>query len=394
MSNSQATASVSLTPEQESLAHTDDKHLGEELNLRKKLLQESVVKRITQVKENGSSKAPWVVELDPTSACNLVCPDCISKDLLNQGGFENQRLRDLAREIVDAGVRAVILIGGGEPMAHREFGWIVRHFGENGVHVGVTTNGTLIHRFQDELAEHTKWVRVSIDAGTPETFQHFRPSPNGISKFDQVIENMRNLAKVKTGKLGYSFLLLTEYDHDRKALRSNFDEIYQAAEIAKDIGCEYFEVKPSYDFDHYLIEQPEDLLNHAKREIERARQLSDENFRVITPATLNYVLNNLPLIQPKEYSRCMVAELRTLVTPSGAYVCPYFRGHRKKVIGDPTTQSFQEIWDSEQRRKATEDTDPSRDCRFHCIRHRSNLFLEEMIESDQLLAEEDYDFFV
>ena len=29
-----------------------------------------------------------VLELDPTTACNLACHDCISANLLNQGGFE------------------------------------------------------------------------------------------------------------------------------------------------------------------------------------------------------------------------------------------------------------------------------------------------------------------
>jgi len=123
----------------QSLDIKEDAKLGEELNLRRKLLQNSVVKRIDEVKQNGRSSAPWVVELDPTSACNLVCPDCISKDLLNQGGFERQRLREIAEELVDAGVRAVILIGGGEPLAHKETGWVMEYLSRNGVDVGVTT---------------------------------------------------------------------------------------------------------------------------------------------------------------------------------------------------------------------------------------------------------------
>ena len=89
---------------------------GEELALSNKLRQVSVVERIAEIKA-GKRPAPWVVELDPTSACNLACHGCISADLLNQGGFTRERLVSLAHEIVEAGVKAVILIGGGEPMA-------------------------------------------------------------------------------------------------------------------------------------------------------------------------------------------------------------------------------------------------------------------------------------
>jgi len=373
----------------------EDAKLGEELNLRRKLLQNSVVKRIDEVRQNGKSSAPWVVELDPTSACNLVCPDCISKDLLNQGGFERQRLREIAVELVDAGVRAVILIGGGEPLAHKETGWVMEYLSTHGVDVGVTTNGTLIDRHMDVLAEHTKWVRVSVDAGTPDTFQYFRPSPNGISKFDEVIEQMTAFAKRKTGKLGYSFLLLSDFDHEgKRPPRTNFEEVVTAARIARDIGCDYFEIKPCYDFDHFLIDQPEEYLARAREQIDIARTLSEDGFRVITPATLDFVLNNEPLVQPKDYNRCVISEMRTLVTPSGAYVCPYFRGMPSKMIGDPTTQSFKEMWDSAKRQQVTSATDPSQDCRFHCIRHKSNMVIEEMLGGTGHDSVDDYDMFI
>jgi len=376
------------------VALMDEAALGKELNLKNKLLQNSVVKRIRQIGETGTSDAPWVVELDPTSACNLACPDCISLDLLNQGGFENQRLKDLAVEIVDAGVKAVIMIGGGEPLAHKESGWVIDYLGTHGVHVGVTTNGTLIDRHLDCLAEHTKWVRVSVDAGTPDTFQHFRPSPNGVSKFDQVIENMAALGKHKTGKMGFSFLILTEFDEGGQVRRSNISEIYQAGVIAKQVGCDYFEVKPSYDFDHFLIGQPSELVEMALEEISRLDELKSDDFRAITPATLKDVLSGKPLVQPKDYTTCPVSEMRTLVTPSGTYVCPYFRGMRDKRSGDVTRQSFTDMWNSQQRADVMEKLDPSKDCNFHCIRHKTNLALEEMFVTDDIETVEDYDFFI
>ena len=358
------------------------KRLGEELELSRKLHQKSVVERINQIRE-GKRPAPWVVELDPTSACNLACPDCISIKLLNQGGFLKERLVALANEMVEAGVKAVILIGGGEPMAHPAFGDIVDIFGRGGLHVGVTTNGTMISRYQTQLAEHAKWVRVSMDAGTPETYLRFRPAPNGVCRFDDVIVQMRAYAKVKTGKMGYSFLVLT----DAKDNFSNVGDIYEAGRLAKEIGCDYVEIKPSYDLDHYLIAQPMEHVETAREQIATLRMLADDGFRVITPATLEDVLDGTRLHQPKEYTTCAVSEMRTLITPTGAYVCPYFRGKADKKIGDLTKQSFTEMW---QNRPGV--VNPSLDCRFHCIRHQSNLMLENWDGTQAVV--EDYDWFV
>ena len=120
----------------------------------------------------GKSFVPSVIE--PIQQLrNLACHDCISANLLNQGGFERERLKDLAREFKDNGIKAVVLIGGGEPMAHPEFGNIVDYFSDNGIHVGVTSNGTLIKKFFGPLSK-CKWIRISMDSGTPEE-QKYRP---------------------------------------------------------------------------------------------------------------------------------------------------------------------------------------------------------------------------
>ncbi len=371
-----------------------DRSHGAQLHLARKLLQESVVERLREVGETGRSSAPWVVELDPTTACNLACPDCISGSLLNQGGFTRERLREITKEIVEAGVRAVILIGGGEPLAHPETRWVIDYLGDHDVHVGVTTNGILINRHLKVLAEKTRWVRISMDAATPETFQYFRPSPTGRSMFGRIVDNMRTLAEVKRGKLGYSFLLLSDVAEDGTVKRSNLHEVYQGALVAKEAGCDYFEVKPSYDMGHFLIKQPERELAEARRQIAAIKELETENFRILAPVNLQHVLDNKPMVEPKDYKRCVVSEMRTLVAPSGAYVCPYFRGCGDKNIGDPNTQSFAEIWHGQQRAAIMDQTDPSRDCRFHCIRHRSNLLMEEILDGAEVDTVADFDRFI
>lgn len=228
--------------------------VGSSLDLKLKLRQVSVLERISQIDWAKGSRAPLVVELDPTTACNLACPDCISRDLLNKDRFSNERLRELGRELVTAGVKAVILIGGGEPLAHPDIGWLIEHLGSHGVQLGLTTNGLLIDRHLDAIAKYFRWTRISMDAGTPETFQRIRPDRSGKSQFAKALANCEALARVKKGTLGYSFMLYTEGKFDPSRAKdapeigfTNVREIFTAAKLAKSFGCDYFEVKPMYD---------------------------------------------------------------------------------------------------------------------------------------------------
>src|SRR5712691_5990111 len=88
------------------------------LELAKKLHQQSVWEEAVTVAREGRSSRPIVVELDPTSHCDLGCPECISDQVLHGDAFSSARLIELAHELVELPVRAVILIGGGEPLLH------------------------------------------------------------------------------------------------------------------------------------------------------------------------------------------------------------------------------------------------------------------------------------
>ena len=363
------------------------------LSLVEKLKQETVQDFINRFLWNKSNTAPLVVELDPTTACNLACHDCISANLLNQGGINNDRLLKLAQEFAEHGVRAVVLIGGGEPMAHPKFGALVQSLHASGIKVGVTTNGTLLHRYMDECVNMTSWLRVSVDAGSEEVFADFRPHASGKSQFGLVMDNMREMAKNKQGLLGYSFLLLTKYNSDGSFLRTNAVDIEKAARLAKEIGCDYFEVKPAFDMMHFLQQQDLSVVELVNKNLKAIHELADDNFKIIAPFTLEEALNGIGT-QIKPYNRCLTAELRTVITPSGAYVCPYHRGNLNMRIGDIEKVSLTELWKGDRRTKVMERVDPARHCTFHCIRHESNLLLERMAAGEVVDTVSDFDLFI
>nr|VFK39992.1 MAG: Radical SAM superfamily enzyme, MoaA/NifB/PqqE/SkfB family [Candidatus Kentron sp. TC]VFK56599.1 MAG: Radical SAM superfamily enzyme, MoaA/NifB/PqqE/SkfB family [Candidatus Kentron sp. TC] len=372
--------------------------MARRMDLTRKLFQRSVLDRIDETDWDLGNAAPYVVELDPTAACDLACPGCISQDLIAIGNrFSDDRLMGLGNEFIRCGVRAVILIGGGEPLTHPKIGDFIELLGANDIHIGITTNGTLIHRHIDPISAYSKWTRVSMDAATDGMFDMLRPSKGGKSKFARIVENMRQLARSKTGKLGYSYLIQTKADG--LSIDSNVHEIYDAALLARDIGCDYFEVKPTYrfrdDVPHALMRHDPVLMQRAREQIERLDALETDDFRILKAINLEFSLKGDVEDQPKDYKACPSAHLRTTVTPGGVYVCPYWRGKHNMRIGDASETSFADMWSGEERMHIMRRLDASVDCYFHCLRHETNracFEIKERMESSGEIIEADGDF--
>lgn len=343
------------------------------LNFNNKILQPDMHPRLEEYVEKRTTSGPVIIELDPTTACNFRCPDCINEKLLNNGEIESQRLSELLKEFHKTGVKGIIFIGGGEPLAHKSMPKPIVEAYNLGMSIGLTTNGSLIDRYLEEIGSFVQWTRVSVDAGTKETFSWIRPSYIKNS-FSKVISNIEALAKIKKGTLGFSFLLI-EHTDSNGHVTTNASELFSAARLAKNSGCDYFEYKPAVDRQHNLIP----LSNTVKGEIERQgplmEALNTNNFQVITPKSTEYLMTRDFSQQLKNYQTCPILELRTVVTPTGIYPCPYKRGLESQKIGE-IDQNFKEYWTSRERQDRTKSINPSKTCPFYCIRHETNLFLQ------------------
>jgi MoaA/NifB/PqqE/SkfB family radical SAM enzyme len=375
--------------------------MAQKMNIIKKLSQGFVLDKIKETDWVSGSTNPLIVELDATEACDLACPGCVSEDLIaNKRRFSNERLLSLGVEMKNAGIKALILIGGGEPLMHPVIGQFMKYLGEHDIHLGITTNGTLIDKYLDIIAEFSNWTRISVDAATEGTFNRLRPSRNGGSRFHHVIDNMRKLARIKKGKMGFSFLIRTEADGF--GIKSNIHEIYASALLARDIGCDYFEIKPSYMYvggiDHALVVHSEERMQEARKEINRLTALTTDSFKIMKAINLEDSLNGVKNEQAKDYHRCLVSELRTLICPSGVFICPYWRGKENFRIGDVQNMSFSEMWNGKRRKDVMAFADPSEKCTFHCLRHESNVeivrIIKDLKNGKNIDAIEEYDRFI
>ena len=159
-------------------------------------------------------------------------------------------------------------------------------------------------------------------------------------------------------------------------LKTNAIDIKNAANVAKEIGCDYFEVKPSFDMFHFMNGLHSETAEIINSQLADIKKLETDKFKIIAPYTLDENLEGKKA-QTKNYTRCLTSEFRTVLSPSGAYVCPYHRGNLNMKIGDPNKESFSEIWKGKLRKEKMNTLNPSEHCRFHCIRHPTNLELEK-----------------
>lgn len=361
------------------------------LDIRKKLFQSSIWKNVDHLSMGNNLQSPIVVDLDPTTFCNLECPECISQPVLNTKAFSHKRLVDLSFELIEMRVKGVVLIGGGEPLLHPVIGRIIEILSENGIKIGLVTNGTMLHKYIDIISRDVNWVRVSVDAATKETYRNFRHSATIQNNFDTVIRNIEMLTKRTKGAVGFSFLIMVRGVADKNTFLTNIKDIKKAAVLATKLGCDYIEYKAVLDMSHYIRRIKRDFINDIKQQLYQLEDTNKKNTEIILSSSLLNLINNTDTHEEKPYKKCFISELRTTITPNGIFICPYHRGNPKALLGDICNRPFIDVWNKKNRNKI----DPSIDCKFHCARHKSNLtILNFQNEIRNQKPVNDYDVFI
>jgi len=258
----------------------------------------SHVHRWRQIKRGKPIPPPVLITVDPTNACNFGCAWCNAAYVRTnrKGSLSEGTLMQIAdflprwgegNNVWKPGVEAICVAGGGEPLLNPATAPFIDRVIANGVEVGLVTNGSLIYPVIDSLS-HCTWVGVSMDAGTPETLNKLKSLKPELNTFDTIIENIATLvdySKRHNCRLGYKH---PAYGVSYKYLlyRDNVSEIYQAARLAKEIGCKNIHFRPAgTTWDN--VGNPTNTIQFTQEEIDifndqiaRALELDDETFNV------------------------------------------------------------------------------------------------------------------
>lgn len=169
----------------------------------------------------GRVPAPVHVQLVLSDLCNHDCSFCayrisegLSTELFVTPETHNPNRRmatPKALEIIDCcadiGVRAIQFTGGGEPTVHPDHLALIEHAQSRGLDTALVTNGVRLDPTHPATLA-LKWIRVSVDAGTPETYARVRRVTT--AHWDRAWGVLRALSETYQGRLSVGFVVTNE----------------------------------------------------------------------------------------------------------------------------------------------------------------------------------------
>lgn len=320
---------------------------------------------------HGEPIYPVYMEVSPSGACNHRCTFCALDYLGYRPQFLNKdifikRLAELGR----LGIKSIMYAGEGEPLMHRDIIEIVNHTKGSGIDVAITTNGTrLSGELFKNIADSVTWIKVSIDAGNPETYAALHRTKS--DDFERVMSNLSDVTDIirSTGSqctVGAQFILLPE----------NMNELEILAGRVKDIGLKYLVIKPYSQHNKSMTRMYENLdYSNILSVVEGLESFNGNDFRVIFRDNAFRKAYS----RQRAYEQCLALPFWSYIDSGGnVWGCSSYLGDDRFLYGNVHESSFQDIWTGEPRIKSLEmaacTLDPS-DCRVNCRMDEANRFL-------------------
>ena len=348
--------------------------------------------------------SPISINLDLTSACNFSCPFCVDSKLINAGkSLTLEEVKKTIHTLHSHGLLSVILIGGGEPTLHKDFGEIVRYIKSKRLQIGIVTNGSRLEKIEavvEELREKD-WIRISIDAAGEGVFKDLH-LPKTQMTLSRILEKAKKVKKKNpVVSLGYSFVIVWEgVEINGKRLHPNMDEIARSVELAREFSFDYISFKPclvrlNESQRETLLKnvektKEEEIIDKIKMHLQEAKRFAGDQVKILESSNLKAMLNQETDRIKRQPKRCHMQFFRTVVTPFGIFHCPAFRGVEEARIGDPegylSERKFKESLKSTAKSILTFDAEE--ECRdVGCFYNRTNWWLEEFIHSKEDIHE-------
>lgn len=263
---------------------------------------------------------PISMAIEPTTSCNLRCPECPSG--LRQFTRSTGMLEPaFFKATIDSVYKELIYLTfyfQGEPYLNPNFLDMVKYASDKRIYTSTSTNAHYLTKEQAKRTVESKLDRliISIDGTTQETYEQYRVG----GQLNKVIEGTKNIVAARkelnsnTPHLVFQFLVVKPNEH----------QLNEVERLAAELGVDevVFKTAQVYDFENGnpLIPVNEKYSRYKKR--------SDGTYA----------------IKNKLLDQCWRMWSSCVVTWDGAVVPCCFDKDAKHQLGDLKQQTFKELW--------------------------------------------------
>lgn len=355
--------------------------------------------------KRGEQPYPVHLHLIISDLCDLDCPLCPyrladypSSQMFGQaksdGTFAHNPKRMLERDLILSvlddckamGTQAIEFTGGGEPTIHPNAPEALAYAQSIGLDTALITNGLHLDRM-DDAAVRTQWLRISIDAATPETYAKVRPAYSGPDRkrteagrlrshenFARAWAAARRAVELKR-KLGTNCLIGVGF----VGQPDNWHEIKQFVRRAKEAGVDNVRISGAFTAQYAAL--------HTKYRSD-AEQLEREAIAEFSTAAFKvhgrFGEKMADLSSRPDYSDCWYQHLTTYLGGDGnLYRCCVTSYNRQGLIGNiREAGGFKALWESDAKRLRMTGFD-ARSCRT-CQFNDRNRAIDAAIKAPEL----------
>lgn len=263
---------------------------------------------------------PWSASVEPTTSCNLRCPECPTgmRSLSRPKGFMNM---DTYREILkklSPDLIYLTLYFQGEPTLNPHFAEMVKVARDSKIFVSTSTNG---HYLNDENIEKIiksglNHLIISLDGLDQQTYEKYRVNGD----FQTVIEGIKRLVAARKSMHSKSPFIELQF----LVMRHNEHQMQQAREFAKQYGVDKLSFKTAqvYNFNS------ENSVIPILKEQSRYKQQTDGSW----------------IIKKKVRNRCHRIWSSLVVTWDGKVVPCCYDKNAVHQTGNLMEESFASVW--------------------------------------------------
>jgi radical SAM protein with 4Fe4S-binding SPASM domain len=266
---------------------------------------------------------PFNVSIEPTTTCNLGCPECPSglKNFTRPtGNLDYSFYKNTIDELGDKLIYLYFYFQG-EPYMHPRFLELVKYAAAKNIYTVTSTNAHYLteRKARETVESGLSRILISIDGTTQQTYEQYRIG----GSLDKVIEGTKNLVKAKremksqTPHIVFQFLVVKPNEHQ-------VEEVYR---LAKEIGVDEVKLKTAQVYD---FKEGNELIPTIDK-YSRYQKQSDGTYHI-----KNELLNH-----------CWKLWHSTVITWDGKIVPCCFDKDAQHQLGDLHTKSFSEIWQSD-----------------------------------------------